>query len=562
MPSRFHSSNARVFVLALDGATYDLLGPWMEQGHLPNLKALYEAGVHAPLESTYPPLTGPAWASFMTGKDPSSHSLLEFFRREPDSYRQVLNSRHDIDGRSIWRVLSDAGKQVVVLGVPLTWPPEQVNGCLITGLLTPRQDDVVFTHPPELGDELRARPGGYLLQHTEKYVQDDPMRLAREEWAILENKVDTALYLLQSKPWDFFMLHILGCDVLQHGFWHYMDPEHVQHKPEEGEKYGHVIRDYFQRFDRRLPEILSRLPQNTTVLVMSDHGFGRLRKYINFNTWLLNKGYLKIRRNLWSQLRYLGFRLGYSYKLAWEIGARTGIVRRVIKMGRGQQESVQRKVFLSLDDVDWPRTTAYSIGNFGQMFLNVKGREPQGTVAPGADYERALGQLEADLRAMRDPDTSQPVVDRIWRGDEIWQGKYAGCAPDLFFFTRNYEYKAMGLSDFGSNAVFEDLYGTRAHHHLHGIFMMAGPEVKQNQPLSHARLIDLAPTIYHLMGVPLPADLDGQVLREAFTGGPATRPPQYETPRASGNGDRPDEVYTAEEEAALTEMLRDLGYVS
>jgi len=555
------SSNRRVFVIALDGATYDLLGPWMAEGHLPNLRKLYEAGVHAPLESSYPPITGPAWASFITGKSPANNGVMEFFRRDPESYSLVLNSRNDIDGESIWGVLSRAGKQVGVIGVPLTWPPEAVNGFLVTGLLTPRRDDVVFTHPPELGDELHRALNGYLLQHTEKYVQDDPMRLAHEERAILENKIDAVCYLLDHKPWDFFMFHLLGGDVLQHGFWQYMDPDHPEYTAENNRKYGHVIPDYYKRLDERLPEVLGRLPENTYIAVMSDHGFGPLKKYINFNTWLLNKGFLKIRRNFWSQLRYFAFRLGYHYRLAWEIGSRTGLVRLIIKMGRGAQEQAQRKMFLSLDDVDWSRSTVYSIGNFGQMYVNLKGREPQGSVEPGEMFERTLQRLEAELRTLRDPETGEEVVDKIWRGSEIWQGRYAHLAPDLFYFTKGYKYKAMGLSDFGSNQVFESLYGTHAHHHLHGIFMLSGPEIKVNQEIQVPNIVDLAPTIYHLQHVPIPSDLDGKVLTEAFTGDLAARAPVFREPDTS-ESHPPKEGFNTEDEKNLMKLLKDLGYVN
>lgn len=551
-----------VFVLALDGATFDLLGPWMDEGLLPHLNRLRESGVHAPLMSTYPPLTAPAWASFMTGKSPDNHGLLEFFRRDPGSYRQVLNSRHDIDGRSLWRVLSDAGRRVVVQGVPLTWPPEPVNGALVTGLLTPRHEGVVFTHPPELGAELKQTLGRYMLQHTEKYVQDDPMRLVREEHAIMENMIDAALHLMGSREWDFFMLHLLGGDVLQHEFWHAMDPAHPQHTREGREKYGTVILDYYRRMDARLPELLAGLPADCHVMVMSDHGFGPLEQYINFNTWLLHRGFLRLKRSAVTRLRHLAFRMGYTYRLAVEIGFRTGFARQVIKLGRGKQEDLQRKAFLSLDDVDWSHTTVYSIGNFGQMYVNLKGREPQGCVAPGLEYERVLDRLEAALGELRDPRTCKPVVDRIWRGAELWPGRYAGRAPDLFFFTREMKYKAMGLSDFGSNRVFEDLYGTRAHHHMDGVFILSGPGVKRGETIPHAGLIDLAPTIYHLLGVPAPDDLDGCVLAEAFDGPLADHPAPLASPRSVDGADPPRDGYTPEEAAALTEMLRDLGYVS
>lgn len=561
MPSDNIHHKTHIFVLALDGATFDLLIPWMSEGHLPNLKQLYESGVHGSLESTYPPLTAPAWSSFMTGKSPANHGLFEFFRRDAGSYQLVLNNRHDIDGRSIWQVLSDNDKQVGVVNVPLTWPPESVNGFIVTGLLTPRQKDVVFTHPPELGEELHKELGRYFLQHTEKYVQDDPSQLIHEEMAILENRFDAVLYLMESKPWDFFMFHILGTDVMQHGYWHNMDPTHPQHTPEGRERFGNAIRDFFKRLDERLSELFVRLPENTYIIVMSDHGFGPLKQYINFNTWLLQKGFIKLKRNLWSQLRYLAFRLGYHYQLAWEIGSKVGIARLIIKLGRGSQERIQRKAFLSLNDVDWPRTTVYSIGNFGQMYVNLHGREPQGCVEPGEHFEQVLTQLETELRAMRDPQTGEQVITEIWRGPEIWQGKYAHRAPDLFFFTKDMKYKAMGLSDFGSSKVFEDLYGTRAHHHLNGVYMLSGPDIKVDMEVSHSKLIDLAPTIYHLLNVPIPRNLDGRVLSEAFIGDLASREVKYE-PDDIDSGLPPEGGYTPEEEAALTEMLRELGYVS
>lgn len=561
MQANADQTRPRLFLLGLDGATFRLLEPWMARGDLPHLRQIMESGVHGPLESTYPPLTAPAWASFMTGKLPGNHGLFEFFRRDRNSYELQLNSRHDIDGRTLWRILSDAGRKVGVIGVPLTWPPEQVNGFIVTGLLTPRQSDVVFTHPAELGEELHAALGGYRLQHTEKYLQDDPSRLIREEFAILDNKVDAALHLLRTREWDFFMLHILGTDVLQHAFWHWMDPEHPQYAPERAQEFGDVILDYYRRLDQRLPELLALVPEDSYLAVMSDHGFGPLRKYINFNTWLLQEGFLHIKRTLWSQLRYLAFRLGYNYRLAWEVGSRIGVVRWVIRLGRGTQDHLQRRLFLSLADVDWSRTKAYSVGNFGQIHVNLKGREPQGCVEPGEEYETVVRELQAALGELKDPDAEQPVVGPVWLGREIWQGQYADQAPDLFFFTKDYQYKAMGLSDFGSNQVFEELYGTHAHHHMDGVFMLRGPGVRRGARIEDARLVDLAANILHLLGVPVPQGLDSRILSQAFTGDLAERPVVYE--RADDAEGGPDgTVYTPEEEQALTEMLRDLGYVS
>jgi predicted AlkP superfamily phosphohydrolase/phosphomutase len=254
------------------------------------------------------------------------------------------------------------------------------------------------------------------------------------------------------------------------------------------------------------------------------------------------------------------WRLGFNYKTAVKIAFKTGFIARwVINKGEGEQESLQRKVFLSLDDVDWPNTQAYSAGNYGQMYLNVKGRDAQGCINP-ADYDRALDRLEQELRTMRDPETGEPVIDQVWRKKDLFQGKYADQAPDLVFFTKGMLYKAMGLTDFATNAVFEELYGTEAHHHMNGVLMFSGPGIKAGTRVEGARLIDMAPTIFHLMNVPIPTDLDGRVLTEAFTPGKLEQAPQYES-TSGDSGYQRQSVYSEQEEAELTEMLRNLGYV-
>lgn len=551
--------HSRVFVLALDGATFDVINPWMQAGHLPNLRDLLESGAYGDLESTYPPLTGPAWASFMTGKKPINHGVLEFFQRAPGSYNQILYTRRDIDGRSIWRVLSDAGKRVGVVGVPLTYPPETVNGFLVTGLLTPRRPDVTFTYPPELGEELKGQLGGYLLQRGQTYSRS-PTQLLKEESAILSNLVDATRYLVDSKDWDFFVMHILGTDVVQHALWHYMDPTHPLHEPKLNARYGDPVLGFWKRVDEHLGCVLEGLTPDDYVLVMSDHGFGPVKKLVNFNVWLLRHGFLRLESSFRSKLRYFAFKLGYNYKTIAGLSSRLGFVGLAHRLGRGRRETLQRRMFLSLKDVDWPRTQVYSIGNFGQMYVNLKGREPLGCVSPGIEYEQVLQRLEKRLRALRDPETAEPVIAKIWRGSDLFQGKYAGRAPDLFFFTADMKYKAMGLTDFGSSRVFDGSYGTYAHHRMNGLFILCGPGVRRGEQIEGARLIDLAPTIYALMGVPIPQDLDGQFLTQAFLPGHEVAF-RFEADAVDDFRPQAQEVYSSAEEAQVTEHLRSLGYV-
>jgi predicted AlkP superfamily phosphohydrolase/phosphomutase len=264
--------NQKAIIIGLDGGTLDLINPWVAAGHLPTINRLIDGGVSGPLESSFPPLTGPAWSSFMTGKSPARHGVMEFFYRQSGTYKQALNNRLTIDGRSLWGILSDRGVEVGIMGVPLTYPPEPVNGFMITGLLTPpdRRD---FTYPKELLDEIEANVGEYRLRHDEKYRPTNPQPFLDEQYAILENNTQSAIYLMANKPWDLFMVHILGTDRLQHEFWHVMDPTHPQHDPAERQRLGDVILDFFKQVDSSLNRILEAAGDNN-VLVMSDHGFG------------------------------------------------------------------------------------------------------------------------------------------------------------------------------------------------------------------------------------------------------------------------------------------------
>ncbi len=555
----------RVWALGLDGATYDLIQPWAEAGHLPVLEKLMREGVSGDLLSTYPPLTGPAWSSFMTGKSPAGHGVLEFFRRKPGTYSQILNTYRGLDGAPLWRRLSEAGKRVGVMGVPLTYPPEPVNGFMISGLLTPagRRD---FTYPRSLLDELEEHLGEYRLRHDEKYRRSDPLPFIREQYEILENNTEAALYLMRSRPWDFFMLHFLGSDRMQHEFWHLIDASHPQHDPGERKRYGNVILRFFEHLDASIGRLIEALDDDVLIVVMSDHGFGPVYKFVNFNTWLWQEGLLCFKSNPWTRFRTALFRLGLDYSTVARWVLRLGLGRSAKRLGRSRREVLQRRLFLSLDDVDWSRTKAFSLGNFGQLYVNLKGRDPEGIVSPGAEYEALLEDLTRRLEILKDPETGQPVIGEIYRREDVYDGPYAADSPDLMFLTRNMVYKAMGLSDFSSQRVFDKVYGTTGHHRMNGLMLWHGPQakavVKTGERIEGARIYDLAPTILYLMGQPVPREMDGRVLLELFTPEFRDQNRVVYDESAEGRDEGSGEVYSDQEEAEMRQMLEALGYVT
>jgi predicted AlkP superfamily phosphohydrolase/phosphomutase len=382
----------KVFVIALDGATFDLIEPWAAAGHLPHLQKLIANGAYARLESTLPPITGAAWTSFQTGVQPGRHGIFDWLTRKDGSYDLVPISSQSIQREVLWEYLSRHGKRVGVMGVPVSYPARPVNGFILTDLLTP--SGVNYAFPPELKDEIESKIGPYpvMPEHWRG-------RYAARSW--LENlkkslarRAEIALYLSETKPWDFFMVHIMETDSVQHQMWHLLDnikrPRYhggihlTRSLSACGEGQGEVnpILEIYQLADRFVGEIAARLDEDTTLLVISDHGFGPLFYNIYLNCWLYEHGYLVLKRNVTTLLKRLAWRAGLTPENLYVWAERLRLLDLGASLRHGHLHDLLGRVFLSTQNIDWPRTRAYSYGNVGQIYLNLKGREPQGCVEP------------------------------------------------------------------------------------------------------------------------------------------------------------------------------------
>lgn len=542
-------------MIGLDGGTFDLIQPFVKQGHLPNLGKWMKEGAWAPLESTIPPVTASAWTSFMTGKNPGAHGLFDFMERRAGSYDLAPVSSRNRDGKAVWELAGDAGKSVIVMGVPVTYPPTPVNGLMITGMLTPRGAED-YTYPAKLKDEIRNQVGEYIVYSDEVYSKGRGALFLRALHRSIEQRAKTAAYLLHSHPWDLGVLVFPETDTVSHGLWSAYDPSHHQHDPEEDNFHDGIL-EIYSDIDSFLGELVESLDSDTTVLIISDHGHGPVRNFLYVNNFLKQGGYLRIKATPTSQLKNLAFRLGltprtvYGTLLAFGLGK----LRRTLDKRRGGRGLLKR-LFLSFSDVDWERTRAYSIGYIGEVHVNLRGREPQGNVEPGVEYEELRDELIKELRSLTLP-TGEALVEHIWKKEEIYHGAHLIEAPDILFLPRNLETIAFGDFEFGSNRVLEPSYGVSSSHRMNGILIAAGPSVKRGGLIENARLIDLAPTILHLMGLPVPTDMDGRVLVEALSD---SRPVEF-----GGTGTRPvvvDAGYSDEEAKEVMDRLKDLGYIS
>ncbi|MBI3538413.1 MAG: alkaline phosphatase family protein [Chloroflexi bacterium] len=567
---------SKVFCIGLDGATFDLIRPFIAQGKLPTFKKLMDGGAWSELESTIPPVTASAWSSFMTGKNPGAHGLFDFMQRKRDSYDLAPVSARDRDGKAVWDLIGDANKKVIVMNVPVTWPPQSVNGLLITGMLTPR-GATEFTYPRELADELRAQIGEYIVYSDEVYSKGRGEIFLSALKYSAEQRTRAAECLMEKYPWDFFMLVFPETDTVCHGLWSAYDATHHQHDQREAEKFRDGILEIYQHIDSQIARLLNVIASEakqspsrimgiasqtalamteTTVMLMSDHGHGPLRNFLYVNNFLAKYGFLKFKNNPLTLLKRAAFALGITPRAVYQLLLAFGLgkLRRTLDKRRGGR-GLLKKFFLSLNDVDWSRTRAYSIGYIGEVHINLRGREPQGIVAPGEEYERVRDDVINRLRELKLSD-SVPLIEKIWKKEEIYRGAHLADAPDILFLPRNLETIAFGDFEFGSNKIIEPSYGVSSSHRMNGIFVASGAGVKNAGEFKDARLIDLAPTILHALQLPVPRDMDGRVLSEIFSDARAV---EF---GGTSEGKNATEGYSEEEEQQVIERLKDLGYIS
>lgn len=556
------SHHSRLIILGLDGATFDLITPWVEQGKLPQLAALMQEGCWGPLRTVIPPSTAVAWNSFASGKGPGRHGLFEFMRRRPNSYRIEPVNSDEVESARLWDIMAFHGKQSIILNLPITYPVRPLNGQMVAGLPVPASGPN-RCYPENLIEEFEKIVPGYKPLPSVSFSGKNEKEYLEDLLGTLQNKITIARHCLKNKAWHLFVQVFSETDFSMHSFWRYADNTHSKYRPEDYQRYGDAIFKVYRVIDDFIGEVRQNYPE-VPLLLVSDHGFGPLEYYIYSNTWLLREGFLTPKRSLAAQLKYRAFQAGVSPSNIFSMINMIGLskVKRKVK-GTQAGYSLAEKVFFSFPDIDWRRSRAYSIGGgiAGLIFVNLEGREPEGVVKPGADYEATRDEITQRLRQFRDPKTGEALIGEIYKREELFDGPFFERAPDLVYFPKDPRYIVFSSFSFSSHRVIRDPgHYITGQHRMDGIFLMHGAAVKKGQHLKNARIIDIAPTALYLMGHPIPNDMDGDVL----TGGLADKVLREQPiDRMEFEHNKNDEqmVYSEEDRAEVEARLKSLGYL-
>ncbi len=439
---------------------------------LPNLSRLLDEGIYGPLCSTIPCITVPAWTSMLSSKDPGTLGFYGFRNRADYTYdRMTIATASAIHEPRVWDLLSQADRTSIVVGVPQTYPIRPLNGCMISSFLTPSVQHP-YTHPHELRTEidhvLQGRP--YDLD-VPQFRTEDKQHLLQQIQEMTDKRFAVIEYLLRNKPWDFYMFVEIGIDRIHHGMWKFWDPNHPKHEP--GNRFQDAIPAYYRDLDRKLGNLLALIDDNTVVLVVSDHGAKAMQGGFAVNEWLRQQGLLVLK----DDLPYEGL------------------------------------VPFEKAEIDWEKTTAWGGGGYyARIFMNVEGREPRGKI-PARDYERARDELKARIEAIPDNE-GRPMNSQVFKPQELYR-QVRNVPPDLLVYFGNLGWRAVGSFGIPHVYTFENDTGPDdANHDQNGVFVIWDPRHNHGGRYTKGQqLMDIAPTILDLMGVRIPADMQGKVIR-------------------------------------------------
>lgn len=532
----------RVLIIGLDGATFDVLNPLMAAGRMPHLADLIATGTAGILDSTKPPITPAAWTTFMTGKGPGRHGIIDFEKYDVQSNQLSFNSTYEIREKTIWEILSEKGFRVGSINVPMTYPPRKVNGFMISGFETPSIEKE-FTYPPELKTEILKKWPNYNYRSDWKRKTFGGDALFQRNMAHIEQSFEQGYELTRfcgdHYGWDVLMVLYKLVDNLQHKAWKYLDPKTSSKYPVRAERSAQC----FERLDETLGKLFAYAREkDATILIMSDHGHGSLDGKAQPNALLEQWGYLKIKSRLTNAGRRLERIVDRTFgRTAKRFEANLGIEHEI--------------------DIDPSATRACVMhaGIYGFLYVSLKGRQPNGLIEP-ADYDRVRADLRERFLAVT-AKTPEGETIRVFPEVHFTEELYR-CSreeqpwlPDLMLVPRP------GL------AVVRKIRGRKAvrwlsearlegTHRVEGILALHGPHIRQGASI-HGNISDIAPTLLAALGMRVPADMEGQVLVDVFD----TRPViEYEPPQAVEHVEH-EEVYSEAEKETLTKRLSDLGYL-
>ncbi|MDP9340931.1 MAG: alkaline phosphatase family protein [Actinomycetota bacterium] len=521
----------RVLLVGWDGADWRILDPLLEQGALPNLAALIGRGAKGVLRSTIPTHSWAAWPSFLTGVDPADHGVFDILESVPGTHKQYPVTYKSIKERTFLPDLSAAGREILMVNVPLTFPPPEIRGRLIAGGVLPKGR--AFTYPSTLADDLEKAGTPWPINGMSwTTYRNRPDAFLDEVNTVTRARIK-AMERLADSDWDLGCFVFFATDRVQHCLSEYLSPDHPDYATRSKEKVAERVRDVYRMLDEALGSLLSRTRHDDLVMFISDHGFQSCTRAVHMDQLLRHLGYLQFSA---SQAVFGPMQWGWARNVARKVYDMLGL---------------HGKVSLP-QSVNWAKTRAYtSIRSTGEgVSVNLAGREVDGIV-PAEDYERVRDELAERIASFKDPDTGRSPVKRVWRREEVFKGKFLDRAPDLLFEP------AELYSLTHAKAMVERADWVSGDHRMEGVIVAAGPNVAADAFAESPNLVDVAPTVLAALDAPASVAHTGRVLTSVLGAEAAVRAGDASAAATEDGGQAVGDLEAEE----MEEHLRGLGYL-
>ncbi len=534
-----NSNKKKVLVLGIDSGTWDVFLPFVEKGIMPRLKKLIDSSCSGVLKSTNPPMTPPGWTTLMTGVHPGKHGIYGFEDFNSETGTLGHANSNTIAVETMWSYLSSKGQKVASLNMPMTYPPYEVDGVMVSGFGSPGNNSN-FTWPQNFKDKIfDAIPnydislgwsGAETIRNTEdlKRSVDEVNQRFMQDRKLFRLTCDTV-------DWNLLLIQIFSFDAFLHKGWKYVTPEYCQNNP----KNAKIVDTMFAAADELIGELADycNSPDHLFTIV-SDHGHGKSGKYEFQPNLLLKKmGYLKTKRSISRML----------------IKLKRSVRKRVTGVKQRMSLHISQKL-----KIDIKKTKAFSpyARHQAGIFINLEDRSPEGIV-PKNEYNTMVNELRNTISETKHPTTGEKIVDKILTPQELYQSNDIdnSILGDLIIIPK--QYCELSKSTKGDNFITKnELHDIKGTHRPEGMYLIRGINISEGKTLK-ADIADIVPTIYAHLGVEIPLGLDGKVISDAFESKPEII---YSDEPISGVD--PDNFLMSEKEMDILEdQLKNMGYI-
>ena len=472
---------SKIILLVIDGGDFEIINKGIENGILTNFKKIKEKGAYGSLTSTIPPVTPVAWASLLTGKTPAKTGIIDFFYVKKSNSGIDVNvaSKTHLKSKTLYDLLYRYGKKIISINIPFTYPPSTVKAdIVISGMDTPPNRN--YFRPKNL--ERLLKKVGYIVEPEIGYKGNkDEIIYTKYLIDSLNKRKEILMHFILKCKFDVIICFLRESDLISHALWGIEDNKYIM--------------EVYKKIDEIIGEILEVLDNESVLFIVSDHGFSSEKYIVSLNTLFLEEGLLNLKISVKTIFKRILLFAGFEPIKGLEKTARFKFLYKIL-LNLQIKRKLHDMLFISLNDVDWEKTKVISYNATG----------PYGLVYFLKKDEKTISSIMKALNKIR------PIIDKVFFIKDIY-GIERDDMPDIIV---KWKEGYISTHSFLRNIFTKTPKNRRGNHDLDGIIFAFGNNIKNGVTIENSKIYDILPTILSYFMIPIPKDIDGNVIKEIF----------------------------------------------